>query len=72
MSRVTPHAVPLIGLLSRESAEELRSLLREPRLEARAEGGRAFYKGGTNPFDAGTPEAIGWQAGWDYEQGQNS
>lgn len=74
--RSVPHVVPLMGPLSQEAAQELLTLLREPRQEARAAGGRAYYEarigGGTNPFEPGTPEAISWRAGWDYEQGQNS
>ena len=58
--------------LSREAACYLMTLLREPREEARAEGGRAFYQGGTCPYEQGTPEAISWRAGYDYEQEQNS
>ena len=58
--------------LSKEAAAYLMTLLREPREEARAEGGRAYYNGGTCPYEPGTPEAINWQAGWDYEHRENS
>lgn len=73
MPRTVRHTVPLMGpALSLEAAKGLSILLREPRQEARGAGGRAYYEGGDNPFTAGTPEAINWQAGWDYERGQNS
>jgi hypothetical protein len=67
-----PHA-PFPGpLLSKESAAELMTLLREPRLEARAEGGRAYYTGADNPYPAGSPESVSWDAGYRDERQGNS
>lgn len=72
MSRMIPHTIPLMGPLSLESARELMLLLREPRLEARAAGGRAYYTGEDNPHEPDTPEAVSWDAGYRDERQQNS
>lgn len=64
-----------MNALSKAAAAELMVLLREPRQEARAAGAQAYYQGKPrhdNPHAESSPEAISWQAGWDYECAENS
>jgi hypothetical protein len=73
--RPVPHTIPLMGPISQESIQDALALLRNPRDEARAEGGRAFYAPAArseNPYEAGTAEHLAWDTGWNFESQENS
>lgn len=64
-----------MNTLSKEAAAELMVLLREPRQEARAAGGRAYYEGKPrhdNPHTESSPEYLEWDCGWNVESEENS
>lgn len=58
---------------AKERGKLVMALIREPRSQARSEGGRAFDNGkgrDENPYDFDTqrPEFSSWDAGWSDER----